>query len=55
MTFVRHPAGLNKENKVSYRLPDYWVQAFIDGEGMFYSYISALLEGFPLQKESPGC
>jgi len=25
---------------VLYRLPDPWVQAFIDGEGMFYNYIS---------------
>lgn len=38
--FCKTSLGLNKENKVSYRLPDYWVQAFIDGEGTFYNYIS---------------
>lgn len=32
--------GLNNDNEVSFKLPDYWVQAFIDGEGVFYNYIS---------------
>jgi len=38
--FCKTSLGLNNQNEVSYRLPEYWVQAFIDGEGLFYNYIS---------------
>jgi len=38
--FCKISLGLNNQNEITYRLPDYWVQAFIDGEGMFYNYIS---------------
>lgn len=33
--------GLNHNNEVTYSLPNYWVQAFIDGEGTFYNYIAS--------------
>jgi hypothetical protein len=33
---------LDSNGHVNYKLPEHWVQTFIDGEGMFYNYISPL-------------
>ena len=38
--YCKMSLGLKNYNNLSYNLPSYWVQAFIDGEGMFYNYIS---------------
>lgn len=38
--FCKTSLGLNNQSEMSYNLPEYWVQSFIDGEGMFYNYIS---------------
>jgi hypothetical protein len=35
--------NLNKEFEIKYDLPSYWVQAFLTGEAMFYTYVSEKL------------
>jgi hypothetical protein len=32
--------NLNSNGCIQYKLPEHWLQTFIDGEGMFYNYIS---------------
>lgn len=36
--FLSHSLNLDLNGTIQYKLPEYWVQTFIDGEGMFYNY-----------------
>ena len=46
--FLSHSLKLDSNGTIQYKLPEYWVQTFIDGEGMFYNYLKTEL---PMQRE----
>jgi LAGLIDADG endonuclease len=46
--FLSHSLNLDLNGTIQYKLPEYWVQTFIDGEGMFYNYLKTEL---PMQRE----
>jgi len=46
--FLSHSLNLDSNGTIQYKLPDSWVQTFIDGEGMFYNYLKTEL---PMQRE----
>ena len=37
--FLSHSLNLDSNGTIQYKLPEYWIQTFIDGEGMFYNYL----------------
>ena len=41
--FLSHSLNLDSNGTIQYKLPEYWVQTFIDGEGMFYNYLKTEL------------
>lgn len=41
--FLSHSLNLDSNGNIQYKLPEYWVQTFIDGEGMFYNYLKTEL------------
>ena len=41
--FLSHSLNLDLNGTIQYKLPEYWVQTFIDGEGMFYNYLKTEL------------
>ena len=41
--FLSHFLNLDSNGTIQYKLPEYWVQTFIDGEGMFYNYLKTEL------------
>jgi len=41
--FLSHSLNLESNGTIQYKLPEYWVQTFIDGEGMFYNYLKTEL------------
>jgi len=38
--FLKKYLNVDTNGNVNFKLPEHWVQTFIDGEGMFYNYIS---------------
>jgi len=41
--FLSHSLNLDSNGTIQYKLPESWVQTFIDGEGMFYNYLKTEL------------
>jgi hypothetical protein len=38
--YLKKSLNIDSEGNANYKLPEHWVQTFIDGEGMFYNYIA---------------
>ena len=38
--YLKKSLNIDSNGNANYKLPEHWVQTFIDGEGMFYNYIS---------------
>lgn len=38
--YLKNSLNLDSNGYIHYKLPEHWLQTFIDGEGMFYIYIS---------------